>query len=798
MMSIAQWVKQVTVSTVLPIKMADDRERIWESPRDHKFLSCGICFGEYVKPKVLPCLHTFCEHCLDRYIPSESLSVSCPTCQKQSILPKNGVSALQNNLLIGTLMDLMAAEKDCVVCQAQGKMATKCQECDGFLCDSCAEGHKEDEVTASHNVVKLSELALSDGVDSTNDSLCCSSHEGQTFQFYCNTCETAICEKCTEMEHADHVTLPLQDAMDDIKTSLQTNLEHVKAKYSLVQEALVKVEEVQTNLTSNYNECETDILKNFELVEDLVARRKHRLIDDLQVAYDRKHSVMKEQKQMLANLLDTIDSCCELTENAVKHGNETDILLVKKEMSEKLTVLSSPKKQFLPDENDLLVLLYTDMVPIEKVIKRFGSVKTNSAVAHETAASGEGLKQCFTGVKTTIGLTTKDRKGDVTKSGYGIFTAELTASSGKVTIPEVVDNGGGAYDLCYIATEDGAHQLDINLYGDPIKGSPFKIKSVPKPDGYELKPPSAGKVPSKSSSRQRTKRSTSTRSQGSNRRSNPIEDDLLDRIGSRGRNKGEFTNPQGLCTTSDGKILVADSNNQNIQVFNNTGDFKFRFGIRGRTAGQLQRPTCVGVTLNGNYVISDYDNKWVSIHGQDGKYLNKIGTGKLLGPKGIAVDKNGHIIVVDNKASCVFIFQSNGKMIHKFGSRGNMDHQFAGPHYVAVNDENDIIVSDFHNHCIKVFDSEGSFLFAFGSNGEGNGQFNAPTGVATDEHGNILVADWGNSRIQVFDNTGSFLSYVNTQADALYGPQGIAVTSDGNVVVADSGNHCLKIYKYLQ
>jgi tripartite motif-containing protein 2/3 len=653
-------------------------------------------------------------------------------------------------------MDLMAAEKDCVICQAQGKMASKCQECDGFLCDNCTEVHKDVDATALHNVIKLSELALSDGVETTNDSLGCSSHEGKTFQFYCNSCETAICEKCTEMEHVDHVTVPLEDAMDDIKANLQTNLENVKARYSLIQEAIGQVEEVTNNLTSNYDECETDVLKSFELVEELVARRKSRLLDDLQVAYGRKHSVLKEQKHSLTNLLETIDSCCELTENAVKHGNETDILLVKKEMSEKFTVLASPKKQFLPDENDLLVLLYTDMIPVEKVLKRFGGVKTNSAIAHETAASGEGLKQCYTGVITTISLMTKDRKGDVTKSGYGIFTAELTASSGKVTIPEVVDNGSGAYDLTYTTTEDGAHQLDIKLYGDTIKGSPFKVKSVPRPDGYEVKPAGSGRVPSKSGSRQRTKRTSSSMSHGSNRRSNPIEDDLLDRIGSRGRNKGEFTNPQGLCATASGKILVADSNNQNIQVFSNSGDFKFRFGIRGRTAGQLQRPTCIAVTLNGNYVISDYDNKWVSIHGPDGKYLNKIGTGKLLGPKGISVDKNGHIIVVDNKASCVFIFQSNGKMIHKFGSRGNMDHQFAGPHYVAVNGDNDIVVSDFHNHCIKVFDSEGSFQFAFGSNGEGNGQFNAPTGVAIDEHGNILVADWGNSRIQVCSVTIHF------------------------------------------
>lgn len=57
---------------------------------------------------------------------------------------------------------------------------------------------------------------------------------------------------------------------------------------------------------------------------------------------------------------------------------------------------------------------------------------------------------------------------------------------------------------------------------------------------------------------------------------------------------------------------------------------------------------------------------------------NKIGSGKLLGPKGVSVDRNGHIIVVDNKSCCVFIFQLNGKLVTKFGNRGNGDRQFAG------------------------------------------------------------------------------------------------------------------------
>jgi hypothetical protein len=47
---------------------------------------------------------------------------------------------------------------------------------------------------------------------------------------------------------------------------------------------------------------------------------------------------------------------------------------------------------------------------------------------------------------------------------------------------------------------------------------------------------------------------------------NAMDDDMIIAIGSRGRGKGEFTNPQGVAVTGAGDILVCDSNSQCVQV----------------------------------------------------------------------------------------------------------------------------------------------------------------------------------------------------------------------------------------
>ena len=74
-----------------------------------------------------------------------------------------------------------------------------------------------------------------------------------------------------------------------------------------------------------------------------------------------------------------------------------------------------------------------------------------------------------------------------------------------------------------------------------------------------------------------------------------------------------------------------------VQMFSDTGAFIARWGTRGRLPGQLQRPTGLAITREGLVAVSDYENKCVSLFNLDGKYRNRIGAGKLLGPKGLAV-----------------------------------------------------------------------------------------------------------------------------------------------------------------
>ncbi|KAL7845973.1 hypothetical protein AOLI_G00241650 [Acnodon oligacanthus] len=655
------------------------------------------------------------------------------------------------------------------------------------------------------------ECTVLEALPGKGSGLLCSKHKGKVPALYCLPCESAVCEDCIVEQHVDHPTDSLTKIVDQQHTALQERLDAAKNRLPQIRGAAQVLRDIQQQLSSQKNSIEEDIHSSFSELHKTLDTRKSVLLMELEVTYGLKQKVLQAQLDTLLKEEAAINSNCSVTGEALDGASEAAVLQTHKDFGERLSELASQGLPLQPEENDQLELMM-EVEGLRKSIHNLGAIITTNAVASQTEACGEGLEQSVVGQPTSVIITTRDKSGGLCKTGNAIISAEIFTPDGSITDGEILDHKNGTYEFLYTLHKEGDFSLALRLYDQHIKGSPFRLKATSSPD--DSPPTTSGANAASTGSSEGGARRRSAKSPGSRSRQkgvrrggslfstpkkkvNPIEDDLIFRIGTKGRNKGEFTNLQGVAASSD-SILIADSNNQCVQIFSNQGEFLSRFGVRGRSPGQLQRPTGVAVHPNGDIIIADYDNKWVSIFTSDGKYKAKLGSGRLMGPKGVSVDQNGHVIVVDNKACMVFIFQPSGKLVTKFGSRGNGDRQFAGPHFAAVNNNNEIIVTDFHNHSVKVFSAEGEFLLKFGSNGEGNGQFNAPTGVAVDINGNIIVADWGNSRIQVFDGSGSFLSYINTAADPLYGPQGLALTSDGHVVVADSGNHCFKVYRYLQ
>lgn len=50
----------------------------------------------------------------------------------------------------------------------------------------------------------------------------------QVMEFYCESCETAMCLECTEGEHREHETVPLRDVLEQHKAALKEQLDAIR------------------------------------------------------------------------------------------------------------------------------------------------------------------------------------------------------------------------------------------------------------------------------------------------------------------------------------------------------------------------------------------------------------------------------------------------------------------------------------------------------------------------------------------------------------------------------------------
>ncbi|XP_076112788.1 uncharacterized protein LOC143080688 [Mytilus galloprovincialis] len=118
-------------------------------------LTCAICLEKFIKPKSLPCLHTFCEGCILTFITSEleklegNNHIECPVCRatvqlpKKECTPKEFVDQMPTNFLINGLLE---------------KETTKRSEIKALKCDNVVT--IEDEASKLCTDVKLERLKM--------------------------------------------------------------------------------------------------------------------------------------------------------------------------------------------------------------------------------------------------------------------------------------------------------------------------------------------------------------------------------------------------------------------------------------------------------------------------------------------------------------------------------------------------------------------------------------------------------------------------------------------------------------
>ena len=729
-------------------------------------VSCSVCMSTFTDPKILPCFHTFCLHCLNELQRTSGKhgEITCPECRRKFQVPGSGYPKdLPANFRMNSLLDVMAIQKcnvagvKCGNCEKTSAQSFYCFRCCAFWCDDCIAAHNIIRANKDHRVLAIKDFQDQDIEDVLRRPVFCQKehHESKKLKFFCKDCEVAICNTCVVTLHEGHVKVPLQDAANERKLRLESLLESQKVK------ALQK-RNVITRLQSECNEIKEQVAcvkKSAQNLVDNLMRviegKKQEIFKEVEDKAQQSIERLVEQQSDVENELQLIEKSIEKTETFLKRSTNAEIVRFNTLFQEKV---SNEAELVDCDRKDLghFVFFANKSLTAKANSEGVGSLKQiiSKTKSSNSKAEGEGIIDVTVGLEAQFVLRTRKTDNEQCYEQCDIVTVEIRNNDGRecATEAQVQDNKDGSYNISYFAKEAGACRTSVMINGEHVSGSPFTVQV--KPRQYE-----------------------------------PVLS-----FGRKGLSwsSRKFDCPWGVAVNERNEIAVTDCSNNRVQIFSCNGKFIRSFGKKGVKKGEFKDPSGIAYLNNGNIVVADSSNDRLQIFTERGEYLAQIGSEEIPdhqfnSPMGLSVDNDGNIIVADSNNKLIKIFTPSGQFLRKFGG----EYLLVDPFHCIQKDQY-FIVSDNGDHCIKVFNTEGDFLYKFGNIGKGDGEFVEPYCLSVDKAEHLMVCDYANDIVQVLDLSGKFITKIRVpyggEVEPFELPTSTAVLTDGRIVLTDFYN----------
>jgi len=615
----------------------------------------------------------------------------------------------------------------------------------------------------------------------------------------CFSCVDLLCANCviahqlmvafeghhvTNLGHSKHELKENGQNMAGSIESVRKMVKDGKKKLNELQKTIKSVDYSSSRLTSQYDKAIGEVDETFNFYMSMLAERKLEVVKEIEKLYSSKQVALSVFGQKIHESTDRIGQMVSFIEKLLQSASVKDVLLFQSSLDNRMSQLVSNVPQL-----DLAHTVQLEFISNFQAIQvgvrnQFGYIKSGSG--SENGTSRQAPISRPTPPTSITGVVVPQVNNSVMAGLKASPMLTSSLMSGSKVKEDVYDFQNNFLSHC---DESRSHPANEILKGLPYLGPGPNIglsttelfsptNSVP--IGYNSKPVSlATPVPP-------TPIVYPPKAQI--RRQKMI---YHCKFGEFGILEGQFTEPSGVAVTDDNEIIVADTNNHRIQVFDKEGNFKFQFGEVGKRDGQLLYPNRVAViAATGDIVVTERSpTHQVQIFTKYGHFVRKFGADVLQHPRGVTTDFLGRIIVVECKVMRVVIFDMLGNVLNKFSCSRYLEF----PNGVIVNDRMEIFISDNRAHCVKVFDYQGKYLRQIG----GEGVSNFPIGVGLTASGEIAIADnHNNFNLTVFSQTGQLLGALESKVKHAQCFD-VALMKDGSIVLA-SKDYRLYLYRYVK
>ena len=349
-------------------------------------LNCSVCLDIYTDPKLLQCLHVFCQTCLVRLVFRDEhgqIVLFCPNCRQITPVPANGVAGLQPAFHINHLLDI------------------------------AEDLRKEKEAPASTERADSSSASLTPPRKEV--STFCLEHVKEELKLYCETCGELICPYCALKtgKHHNHDYELIEKAFETYKKEIGSLLEPINKKLTSVDEVLTQFDKCNGEISDQRAAIEADIHDTINELHQVLDVRRTELISRLHQLTQWKLKDLAAQKDQAETVHAQLSSCQDFMKQSLKTDQWGEALKMK------TTVLKQVKELTITVQPDALKpntkadMVFSASADITALCRGFGQVSTPASPdPSKCHATGKGLEVGIVGQTSTAVLQVCNSKGE--------------------------------------------------------------------------------------------------------------------------------------------------------------------------------------------------------------------------------------------------------------------------------------------------------------------------------------------------------------------------------------------------
>nr|XP_055074868.1 tripartite motif-containing protein 16-like [Misgurnus anguillicaudatus] len=231
-----------------------------------------------------------CRICLKKYWDNSQI-YSCPNCKETfSKRPELNINTLREVALIfKEKFSLRRSEVLCDVCDERKLKALKsCLMCQMSYCETHLNTHEK---------FTLKKHKLLDPVENIKDYICVK-HE-RPLELFCSDDLTRVCVFCTDGDHKNHNTVPLEEESKERKTQLMKTQTDIQ---QMIQKRIKKIQDIKHSAELRKRSREQEKAASVEVFSDLIRSIERCQTELLEMMKKEQKAAEKQDEDLIKDL----------------------------------------------------------------------------------------------------------------------------------------------------------------------------------------------------------------------------------------------------------------------------------------------------------------------------------------------------------------------------------------------------------------------------------------------------------------------------------------------------------------